>query len=458
MNEKVLTSVQPVKLPLRVKIGYSVGNVAKAMLAVSTAAFLLYFYMDVCGIDAKIASTIIMLAKIWDIINDPMMGAIVDRTSSREGRCRYYLKRFAVPAGVIFALSFTMPNFAMPGRVAWAAITYVLQGMASTALLIPLNTLMGRLTSDQKEQAKLSQYSNFFSLVGQYVVQGYMMISVAALGGGMNTKGFMLVGIILGVIYALMHLIVYWSVKGYEPVEQNTDVKETEAPKKQHTPLKVSLLALAKNKMWLWVILMFFSESIALYAEAAVMQFYFQYNHGNDLSLYTLYSNVSTAAAIIVILSLSLFVGKIGASKTALMGCLLSLAGYAFRYVLHDGSVLVMGVGWTCAAIGTTLVNAVIFLLIFEAKDWGVKNTGVDNDAVLMSGYSVSYKTGSALGGCVAGFLMPAAYVSGAATQVESVQRYFFNWSTLYPCIAFVISIVAMLVVMKYERELKDGK
>lgn len=146
------TSVQDVKLPWPVKIGYSVGNFAKALLAVSVSVYLLYFYTDICGIDSKIASTIILIAKIWDIINDPMMGAIVDKTVSKEGRCRFYLKYFSVPAGIIFALSFFMPDFAMPGKIAWAAITYILQGMASTILLIPLNTLMGRLTSNQQQR------------------------------------------------------------------------------------------------------------------------------------------------------------------------------------------------------------------------------------------------------------------------------------------------------------------
>lgn len=460
MNEKVLTSVQPVKLPLKVKIGYSLGNVAKALLAVSTAAFLLYFYTNVCGIDAKIASTIIMVAKIWDIINDPMMGALVDRTVSPEGKCRFFLKRFAIPAGIIFVLSFTMPNFAMPGKVAWAAITYVLQGMASTVLLIPLNTLMGRITSDQTEQAKLSQYANFFSLLGQYAVQGFMMKGVVALGGGINVAGFTKVAVIIGVVYALIHLIVYWSVKGYEPVEQlaqdNTaiDGKQDQI----RVPLKQQIAALSKNKMWLWIIVMFFCMNVALYAEGSVMQFYFQYNHGNDLSLYTLYSNVTLVSAILVILTLSLLVKKLGVSKTAMLGCLLGVVGYLLRFALHDGTHLILGIGWTLSSIGSTLVNSTILLLIFESKEWGLKKTGVNNDAILMSGFSVSYKTGGALGGAVAGFLMPAAYIAGAEIQAENVQNYFFQWSTIYPGIAFAITFVALLVIMKYERDLKDSK
>ena len=89
MEKKVLTQVSPVVLPWRVKILYAAGSFSKALLAVAMAAFMLYFYTDVCGIDSTVAATIILIAKIWDIINDPMMGAIIDRTRSKEGKCRF---------------------------------------------------------------------------------------------------------------------------------------------------------------------------------------------------------------------------------------------------------------------------------------------------------------------------------------------------------------------------------
>ena len=81
----------------------------------------------------------------------------------------------------------------------------------------------------------------------------------------------------------------------------------------------------------------------------------------------------------------------------------------------------------------------------------------MNNDAILMSGFSVSYKAGSALGGAVVGFLMPVAYVAGAETQIESVQNFFFRWSTAYPCVAFAIGIIALFVIMHYERDIKEA-
>lgn len=136
------------KLPMKIKWLFASGDFAKTLLVVMTAAYSLYFYTDVLGMDSKIVGIIILIAKIWDFINDPMMGALVDRTKSKEGKCRMWLKYMSVPGGVILALNFIVPELASSGKIIWVAVTYTLQGMASTALMIPQNTLMSRLTAD----------------------------------------------------------------------------------------------------------------------------------------------------------------------------------------------------------------------------------------------------------------------------------------------------------------------
>lgn len=170
MDHQTPTSIQAVKLPLKVKLTYGAGSFAKTLLVYLTMVFMLYFYTDVIGISSGVAATIILIAKIWDIINDPMMGAIVDRTRSKEGKCRVWLKYFSVPAGVIVALCFMMPELTMTGKIIWVAVTYTLQGMASTALLIPLNTLMGRLSSDKQQRAHLNQIAGFYGTAAGWIV------------------------------------------------------------------------------------------------------------------------------------------------------------------------------------------------------------------------------------------------------------------------------------------------
>lgn len=85
MENRILTQVEEVRLPLKVKICYGFWGLTKALLAVTMATFMMYFYVDVCELNSGVASTIILIAKIWDIVSNPMMGAIVDSTKSKEG-------------------------------------------------------------------------------------------------------------------------------------------------------------------------------------------------------------------------------------------------------------------------------------------------------------------------------------------------------------------------------------
>lgn len=219
MNERILTKVGPEILPWKVKLLYGAGGFAKALLAVTMAAFMLFFYVDVCRIPSVVASNIVLIAKVWDIINDPMMGAIVDRVKSKEGKCRFWLKYMSVPAIVLVALCFYMPDISQNGKFIWVAVTYLLQGMVSTSLLIPLNTMISRLSSDPKQRVNLSQVDGIAQMISQWMVVSLTMRFVGILGQGDMQKGFLYVGIIYAIIYGICHLIVYFATRGYEPVE-----------------------------------------------------------------------------------------------------------------------------------------------------------------------------------------------------------------------------------------------
>jgi len=457
MEQKILTKVEPVKLPLKVKILYATGDLAKATTVIMTMAFSLYFYTEVCGINSGIASTIILIAKIWDIINDPMMGALVDRTKSKEGKCRMWLKYMSVPGGVIFALAFMMPELSASGKIVWVAITYTLQGMASTALMIPMNTLMGRLTSDPVERAALNQIKGVFGLIPNLIVPAATMPMVIFFGKGDMQKGFLIVGIIYAIVFALFNLTVFWGTKGYEPLEHLAEKNETEnGPKVEQPSVRQVLSALLKNTPWLFCIGLYLLDMVASSVASTVMTWYFQYNIGS-IPLMSLVSTISLCASLTVYIFLGFFVKKFGNAGTASIGCFLSFLGYLLRFVLHDSSTAVLLAGNIIAYLGSGLVAATILLCIFDARVYGEWKTGVDNEAILMSGYSVSYKTGQALGGPIAGYLLlTVPYVAQAAVQEQSVLNLWFYETTLLPAVGFALALVFALLLRKYEKKVPE--
>ena len=141
--------------------GYLVGMFGQNLIYQVIAAGLVSVYLGtVLYIPAGIVSAIIFAARIWDALNDPMMGTIVDRTHTKWGKCRPYLIFFPVIIGVFTILCFvngiyTDPKASKVLIVVWAAASYIIWGMLFTVCDIPLWGITSLMTDDQNDRAKI---------------------------------------------------------------------------------------------------------------------------------------------------------------------------------------------------------------------------------------------------------------------------------------------------------------
>jgi GPH family glycoside/pentoside/hexuronide:cation symporter len=94
------------KLSLKEKIGYSCGDFASVLFWQTISLHLIFFYTDVFGIAPKVAGFMILITRLWDGINDPLMGIIADRTKTRWGKFRPYLLWLCVPLAVMAVITF----------------------------------------------------------------------------------------------------------------------------------------------------------------------------------------------------------------------------------------------------------------------------------------------------------------------------------------------------------------
>ncbi|MBN1380179.1 MAG: MFS transporter [Deltaproteobacteria bacterium] len=133
--------ISETRVPLRTKLGYGFGDMGNSLILNLKSIYMLYFWTDVFGISAAVAGTIFLFVRIWDGINDPMMGYIADHTRSRWGRYRPYLFFGALPLGIVAVLTFTVPEMSNAGKIAWAAATYTILGMAATVTGVPYNAM-----------------------------------------------------------------------------------------------------------------------------------------------------------------------------------------------------------------------------------------------------------------------------------------------------------------------------
>lgn len=459
MNTGIITSVQDVKFPFGRKILFSLSGFSRMLASAMISTYAVYYYTDILGLSGALVGIIILISKIWDIINDPMMGILVDRTRSKEGKCRYWLKFFSVPGGIVLAMMFIVPDFGTTGQAVWFAVTYIFQAMFHTVLRIPANALIGRITSNQSERSKINQIFMIFNLAGTYSLTAAAMPLVKLFGGEDLRKGFVGLAIVCGVLYALGFLAAALATKGYEPLEyleeEHLSQKKGSASK---TSLKETLLALLRNNYWLLCVGVAFFSVLGEGTSLASLVQHFQYNLG-DMGLMTTYSVISVITTVIGILSLGILTKKLGNAGTAFLAGVLGFAGWMLRFVFSDASATVFIVGFIIGAAGSGLVSAVIILCLLDSCVYGHWKTGVDNDAILMSGHTTASKVGFAIGPSIGAMLLDVVnYVPQAAEQSETVKNLFLIENTLVPALGYGLVAVCAFFMLRLEKKLPQIK
>ena len=130
------------------KIGYGLGDFASNIVFQAVIIFLQPFYTNIYGLGAASVAFMFLAVRVLDMVTDPIMGIVADRTNTKWGRYRPYLLWFAVPFSILLVLTFTTPDFGEEGKLIYAYVTYALLMVLYTIVNIPYCSLGGVITSD----------------------------------------------------------------------------------------------------------------------------------------------------------------------------------------------------------------------------------------------------------------------------------------------------------------------
>lgn len=192
--------------------GFLVGMFGQNLIYNIVATGLYFYFQNVICLPAMALGWIMTIARIWDAINDPMMGTIVDKTHSKWGKCRPYLIIFPAIIGLVTILTFLNGNYATADTttqkvliVAWAAISYIAWGMCFTVCDIPLWGITSLMTEDENDRSKILGLARMVTGVGGI---GVLVVQIAqavagAFGGDMQ-KGFIVTVIIMTVVATIL--------------------------------------------------------------------------------------------------------------------------------------------------------------------------------------------------------------------------------------------------------------
>ena len=187
---------------LKEKIGYALGDAAAGGITwkIMSIAFPLFF-TNVFGLTFADAATLMLIARMFDVVTDPLMGSLADRTQSKWGTYRPWLIFGAIPFGLVFALLLYTPDFGLTGKRIWAYSLYLLMMALYTAVNVPYGSLLGVMTDDDNEK---NQFSSF-RMVGAYAMGFVTLLSfpyLQRLVGGTEQHQYAVLGAFFGVLAA----------------------------------------------------------------------------------------------------------------------------------------------------------------------------------------------------------------------------------------------------------------
>lgn len=213
------------KVPLITKLAFGAGDVGPAVASAIMGFFLLYFLTDVARLSPAMAGTILLVNKIWDSVNDPIVGTLSDRISTRWGRRRPWFLFGAIPFGVSFFLLFLVPPLDDTGKFWYYLIVSLLLDTAFTAVNVPYTALTPELTNDYDERTSLNSYRFAFSIGGGLIAAVLHPVIVNAVRpGGGEQLGYMISALVWSIFATLPFFFAFWGTYERHTAEESSDL------------------------------------------------------------------------------------------------------------------------------------------------------------------------------------------------------------------------------------------
>lgn len=432
------------KIGTKEKISYSFGDFASSTFWTLFSMFLLYFYTDVFGITAAAAGTMFLVARFWDTTNDPIMGMICDRTTTRWGKFRPYLLFGALPFTVIGILTFTTPDLGPSGKLIYAYVTYTLMMMVYTAVNVPYASLLGVMTKNPDERTSLAS----FRFIGGFTA-GLMVTSTANyLVEYFKTTGDLassyqktvaIYAIIAGVFFVLTFL----------------GTKERLNPEEvKSSSFKVDLSDLFKNKPWFIMLGASIAVLIFNSLRGGAILYYFKYFIGDQNVVYfgevshgalsAAYMSSGFATSLIGVVMAIPVSNRIGKKNTFILsGLVCGILSIMFFFLPPTQIELIFIIN-IFIGIFSAMAFPLIWAMYGDVSDYSELKTGRRATGLIFSSSSMSQKLGWTIGGAISGWILAAfGFIANEIQTDESVLGIRLMIS-IFAAIGVLISIAIM--------------
>jgi glycoside/pentoside/hexuronide:cation symporter, GPH family len=431
------------------KFGYAAGDMASCLYFGIFMNFLAIFYTDVFGISPAVLGTMLLLTRTWDWINDPIMGAIADRTETKMGKFRPWLLWMIGPYVVLGVLTFTTFDLSPGMKVVYAYVSYTLLMMVYTAINVPYGALMGVMTANSGQRTILASFRFVGANAGVFTVTLLLPLLVKSIGGDNQQLGYSGAMAVLGLMAGGLFFITFkTSTERIRPVER------------QHEPFREEMRELIRNIPWLIVIALSILTVLGQAVRATSTLHFFKYVTGHEdwgtkLLLYN-----AVAAVIAVLLSKSI-TDIIGCKKRAyvILNLLFAVLLVWFYFIPSDSFPLML-INQLMIAFVAAPMMPLFWSMIADTADYGAVKFGHRSTGIIFSAGTASQKLGWTVGPALAMLILGGVgYVANVEQSAETQHALRLLMSIIPAVFAVLTAVVTCFypINRKGEHELEQA-
>ncbi len=433
------------------KLGYALGDTGGCLTFAVIGSFLQMFYTDVLYLDSKKIMMLLIIARLWDAMNDPMWGAFVDsRRPSKKGKFLPYIRWGSIPLAISGILVFLkIPGLSEGQYLAYAYVTYILYGMMYTVVTIPYGSLASVVTTDELERSSLSMFRSIGAglggLPGQIILPLFVYTTVTAADGAVKK---VLDGdrLLLGIsVLAILSVGVYFVCTALSKERVKT------LPTAEKSNPKRTIKYLIKNRPFIALCI----ASMFLLATQQYTQTLYNYlfkDYFKQPELYALVTVITYLPMALLLPFMQKLVRRFGKKEICAFGmCVATLANLALL-VLKTHSVAVFFALSFVAGFGMMFFILEIWALATDVIDYQEKLSGQRDEGTSYAFFSFTRKLGQTVSGVLGTGVLSLIGYDAKAITAETVSK-MYTVSAAVPALTCFIMALSLGVFYNLGKE-----
>lgn len=421
------------------KIGYTLGDLGCCCTEQFRAMFLTVFYTLVLKINPIHVGTILLITKVWDAINDPIIGAIIDARKAKSGKKFIpWMRAFSIPCAILMCIGFlNVSNWDYGFKLAYVLITYVLYESMYTCVNVPFGSLSSVMTDDTNHRTDLSRYR---SLGGTIFMTVIVIVGPLFLYKDNQpvASNFLLLAIICACISVFcIQVTCVWC-------KERVEIPDVEREKINYFQV---LKNISKNRALLGVIIASLVGMIAASVVNGLNTYLFKDYFGN-VKLMSISGMLSTVYAIITFIGTKFVANKFGKKEWCMYGAGFAAIVYGVLFFLPiKNPIMFIAINGICY-IGASGFQILIWAMVNDSIDYQELKTGTRNESIVYSTYSFFRKIAAALSASLSSFILAfIGYNVNAATQTpEVISNLWKSYTGIYS-LGYVIAILSLFFI-----------